>query len=492
MPAPGAEDFRGFEWYYLWKATHAERRVFAGAMPPAALSPDGRMLATSDDADRPSLQVWDVGSGRRLFALAGHTDQVHAIEFSPDGTMLVSASEDATTRLWRLDTQAEIAMFRGHGGPVMSVTFDPAGSRIATSGMDATTRLWDLQGAELASLEGHAQPVTAVAFSRDGLLLATGSADGSVKLWDAATGKETAHLSDRRPGHITAVAFSPDGQLLATTGVAWGGIAVWDLRTRQLLPAINHTSPQFTAAFSPGGELLATGGHDRVVLVWNVRQQRLVNYIRGHGDAVDSVRFSADGRTLVSASREGTARLWDVDVQQAPRAYRPNAPRAVVFAPDGTRFAVGTDTGVALWDVALFREVAAFPLPTTPVAVAYSPDGRRVAALDQTVDGACPERGRWDERRETSGAACAGRNDSTRCDRVLIRWAPSDRGGWRSQRQALERRWLAGNRYSGRRRCCRRCGIFARRAIAGDGRSRSNAEGARSHAAATASAAERS
>ena len=226
--------------------------------------------------------------------------------------------------------------------------------------------------------------MTAVAFSRDGRLLATGGEDGSIRMWNASTFRPAAVLSDRRPGQITSLAFSPDGSFLAATGLQWGGIGVWDLATRQLLP-MNHTASQFCSAFSPDGELLATGGHDRTVLLWHVRTQRLVNIIRGHGDAVDSLRFLPDGKTLVTASRDGTTRVWPVDVRQGPSVLRPGSARAVVFSPQGDRIAIATDKGVGIWDVGTERELMSLSLPAASVAVAFSPDGRRVAALVGTA-----------------------------------------------------------------------------------------------------------
>ena len=386
IPVPGRDDVRGFEWYYLWRNTHRELRTFPGALSPIAVSPDGRLLASTGDETPVPVHLWDVETGLRLATLRGHGQELKALDFSPDGTLLVSGSADRTARVWRVATREQVAVLSGHQGPVLAVRFLTSGTRIATSSADATARVWDLAGHQLATLRGHTEAVNAIAPSSDGLQLATGSDDGTVKVWDVNAFTQVVTLADRRPGPIMSVQFSPDGHHLASTGVAWGGIAVWDLRTRTLLPSLNYRTSQFCSAFSPDGQVLATGGHDRVLLLWDLRSERLLDTIRGHGDAVDAVRFLPDGTRLLTASREGSTKLWATDTKQGPTVLRPGRTFALAFSPDGTRLAGGVMSAVRVWDVGTGRETAALPLESEVVAVAYAPNGQSVAALDIKAD----------------------------------------------------------------------------------------------------------
>ena len=101
--------------------------------------------------------------------ISGHGGSVTGAEFSPDGQILLTASTDATARLWRADTGALIAELAEHTGELRSAHFNADASRVVTASDDKTARLWDARsGALIATLTGHAKEVRAAVFSPDG------------------------------------------------------------------------------------------------------------------------------------------------------------------------------------------------------------------------------------------------------------------------------------------------------------------------------------
>jgi len=122
--------------------------------------------------------------------LAGHTDWVYSVAFSPDGKLLASGSSDSTVKLWDAATWQVVRTLSGHTYTVMSVAFSPDGTLLASGSSHDTVKLWDVgTGVEVRTLSGHTDTVLSVAFSPDGTLLASGSMDNTVKLWEIEEGK---------------------------------------------------------------------------------------------------------------------------------------------------------------------------------------------------------------------------------------------------------------------------------------------------------------
>jgi hypothetical protein len=170
----------------------------------------------------------------RIHVLAGHTDWVLGVAFGPDGSRLVSASDDETVRVWDAGTGELLLTLAGHTESVLGVAFSSDGSRLASASDDETVRVWDAGTGELLlTLAGHMGWVRGVAFSSDGSRLASASDDRSVRVWDAETGELLLTLAGHM-GWVRGVAFSPDGSRLVSAS-ADETVRVWDAGTGELL-----------------------------------------------------------------------------------------------------------------------------------------------------------------------------------------------------------------------------------------------------------------
>ena len=141
--------------------------------------------------------------------LRGHTAYLTATAFSPDGTVLATASGDHTIRLWDVETGDSLYTLTGHDEGVSGIAFGPGGLLASVSG-DRTLRLWDVAAGApvLTSRAGHDSYLSAVAFSPDGTV-ATAGWDGSVRLRDVSADRPLRTF--RITGEAAAaVAFSPE------------------------------------------------------------------------------------------------------------------------------------------------------------------------------------------------------------------------------------------------------------------------------------------
>jgi serine/threonine protein kinase/Tol biopolymer transport system component len=277
------------------------------AVSAVAFSPDGRWLASASH-DK-TVQLWDVETGQEVRALKGHAGQVTSVAFSNGGHLLATGSADKTIKLWDPASGHEIRTLKGHTGYVDAVAFSPDGRWLASGSHDQTVKLWDVEtGQEIRTMKGHTNTVTAVAFSLDGQSIASASYDYSVRLWDANSGQNVRTFS----GHsdlVISIAFSPNGKWLAS-GSEDQTVRLWDVESGAQLRILSGASYVNSIAFTPEGRWLISGGFDHTIRIWDATTGQQVRTLSGHSDVINSVAASRDGRYLASGGNDRTIKIW--------------------------------------------------------------------------------------------------------------------------------------------------------------------------------------
>ena len=279
----------------------------------------------------------NVSNTKHIKTLVGHRYPVFSVVFSPDGTTLASGSEDNTIILWDTTTGEHTRTLArptgpfvgptdtlaGHTDTVYSVAFSPDGETLASGSEDSTIILWNMTTGEhiktLArptgpfvgptdTLAGHTDTVYSVAFSPDGATLASGSADNTIILWDATTGQYKETLIGHKRA-VYSVAFSPDGATLASG--SWDRtIILWDTATwKYKHTLVGHEKVVYCVAFSPDGQILASGGADKAIILWDTTTGKRIETFIKHRKAIYGVAFSPDGQTLVTGSADKRIRF---------------------------------------------------------------------------------------------------------------------------------------------------------------------------------------
>lgn len=201
----------------IWNSSNGEElhTQDQGASIYAIAFIDGQTLASGSQLG--AIKIWQPFTGSERL-LCQSSSGITTIAISPNGQILASGSEDATTSLWSFDTLSEIRTQAGHYSGICSVAISPDGRILASSSSDKTIKLWSLDtGEEILTLQGHLGAVKSLAFSPDSNIIASGSADKTIRLWDTATGQEISILK-QHSGEVNSVAFSKQGKTLISGG----------------------------------------------------------------------------------------------------------------------------------------------------------------------------------------------------------------------------------------------------------------------------------
>ncbi|MBT6153106.1 MAG: hypothetical protein HOK71_09535 [Planctomycetaceae bacterium] len=380
----------------------------------ASFSADRSRIVTAADDQR--VGVWDVASQQILQQFAGHTKPVRAAVFAGNSLDVLSVGDDATVRRSHIAASAVVA---AHVGGASSVAFLPQGDGVISAGVDKRVVQFDLTGKLVREFAGctqavrqvvvrpdsvqvaaicddkqvyqwqvaNGQPIrktpvaavlTAAAYTPNGTRLVVGSADKQLRAFDTETGQLLERVE--LPSAVTGLVALPDNVSLGV-GLADNSAVVAHLSFRRLLAG--HTGVVNTVAWTADGKSLLSGGADKTIRHWNADTGALVRTFSGHTQPVTSVLPTADAAQVISTSVDKTVRVWTL-ANGAPVKSIPVASviRRLAINSKSTRLTgVGDDGVVRVWDPVAGRELQRFVGHAGVVrGVSISGDGGTIAS----------------------------------------------------------------------------------------------------------------
>jgi WD40 repeat protein len=415
-----------------------------------AISPGGKTVATGGEGGIPRL--YDVATGElkaiqpQLGAAPHAPGAIHAIAFSPDGTMIVTghavhdtAGRSSSARLWDVATGQQISLPLAHSiiFAVVDVAFSADGRMLVTAGgLDKSARLWDMPRRPPAAIE--LPPIGDLAFSPDGKLIGTGGVDkdkkGVAPILDRATGKQLGDDIVPGQGTIRVVTFSPDGKTFATASnfldenrKGWV-VHRWDVGTRKpvgrplecdVVPVTENSWTSWwqvtSIAISADGKTLTTTEsmlkNDGRVRQWNLDTGEFIAELHpgvSYDYWLSKEVASPDGkRKLKLGESDYTVTVTGPSPSESGQIQHQGWLQCAAFSQDGVRFLTGSaDQTARLWDSATLKAIG--PRIKHPKSVLHvgcspdgtefwtgSPDGARLQCMPPSVSGSAERITLW-------------------------------------------------------------------------------------------------
>jgi WD40 repeat protein len=337
----------------------------------AAFSPDGKLVATGDDAG--NVQVWEVETATVRQRLK-HGARVTAVRFSPDGSRIATASYDGSVAAWSLEGQ----QWRTTTDPlerVVTLEYNPDGRQLVAGGLDGRMWIIDASSGTVVSRQEHRASITSGMFSDDGRRILTTSFDGRVAIWNAASYAEPttetpfpapegipfpvvsgafvdggAIVVAGAPGAAVvergtlrrllsvsdvwdvpalsgaqepALAVSDDGSMVAFGGPGGAQLVALDGRVISViyptLPSGRPVGNIVDVEFHPSDPQILLADEAGHAILSDARTATQVGVFDGHRGRLRFAKFSPDGRTIVTGSDDSTAALWKIAHEIVPR-----------------------------------------------------------------------------------------------------------------------------------------------------------------------------
>jgi WD40 repeat protein/tetratricopeptide (TPR) repeat protein len=356
-----------------------------GEITTVHFSPDGRRVLTASRDHK--ARFWDSETGALLGELQ-HEGAIESARFSRDGRLVVTASRDKTAQIWHPVTGARLGPALAHGGAVTAAEFSPDGQIIVTASADRTARLWDSQrGLPLTPPLLHGSNVVSAQFSPAGDSVLTVARDKTVRIWDARTGRPLlAPITNQ--WQFDEAQFMPDGQRVLVA-MAY----LFDARTGRYLGTTfdQHLPRIYAAETSPDGRKMVTACADSTARLWDAQTGAPLLGPLLHDNWVYYAAFSPDGLNVLTCAKNSGVRVWDALTARpiTEPLWHNSEVRYAEFSPSGLSIVTLPAKSVAwIWDLRHSLPLTPIFPHGEPVPVAhFSQDGQRVltASWDHTA-----------------------------------------------------------------------------------------------------------
>lgn len=295
-----------------------------------------------------TVRLWDVFTGKCLHVLTGHNDNVYSAKFNIDGSKVISDSEDGTIKIWDSQTSECLYSFKKNGNKINSLIFSTDGHKMLTSDetminvwnlntgdclfskslpyiishvslnskgtefvvsffRDSIFQLWNVESEKCIYEQKVSAPIENICFSKNDNEIYVFSSNKGTDVWDIKTGK---NIYNTRNLSYWFDDKTFDGKV---AGVSVGHVYIIDIKSGHITNTLfGNFNLVYSIDFNYVGQLAVLPFDSNIISVWNMNKGKRMLTLYGHTKSINSMKFSSDGKKILTASDDATARIWDI------------------------------------------------------------------------------------------------------------------------------------------------------------------------------------
>lgn len=364
----------------------SESLAVGGSVQALDYSSDGKLLAVGTWNRRNGIEIRDAASMKVLHRLKQLQGGVFAMRFSPDSKQLAASDNTGAICVWPVDgfKKQRKAWMTETGRPVWALAWSPTSDEVASAGEDRIVRIWNgISGDEVRVLEGHTNAIWGLGWSSDGQTILTGSHDRTVRTWNSGRGSRTRTLLPqpiKRPA-LEHASWHPNGRQVAVASIAHE-LFVLDQFTGEHLQDVELGRALAFVDWNNDGSRVAASGVG-LLAWWNTAKPEKIYELKGHDPDryVHSALWSPDGDRILSCGHDRQVIVWDIKTSMRLHTFSGTSIQyAADWHPSGDRIVVGAGDGARIITLKSGKEKVLRDIPGQVFSVQFSPDGSQVAA----------------------------------------------------------------------------------------------------------------